>query len=111
MVAHSHCAGGVARWRAAYSCTVHFRRRIYLHPVLIQMKKPVNPYKEILAISAGFLILSLIARRPVFKQVLFYIGIVVPVLSLLSSFLAEKIVWSWYKVAHALGYINSRILL
>lgn len=78
-------------------------------------KLPKSPYKDILVISTGFLILFLIAHikewRPILKQVFLGIAVAVPVLSLLSSFLAEKIVWGWFKLAQGLGYINSRILL
>ncbi len=62
--------------------------------------------------SAGFLILHLLVRRNLLlKDILFYLGIGIPVVSLLSSFVANKIVWAWYKLAQGLGYVNSRIIL
>ncbi|MDZ4844813.1 MAG: SxtJ family membrane protein [Chitinophagales bacterium] len=78
----------------------------------MQLKLPKEPYKDILTMSAGFLILHLLVRRNLLlKDILFYLGIGIPVVSLLSSFVANKIVWAWYKLAQGLGYVNSRIIL
>ena len=75
------------------------------------MQKSTNVYKDILIISTGFVLLHFVWKNPVAKQVFFYTGLGIAVVSLLSPFIAEKIVWGWLKLAHILGYINSRIIL
>lgn len=78
----------------------------------MELKLPKSPYKDILTMSAGFLILHVLVRKNLLiKDILLYLGIGIPVISLLSSFVAEKIVWGWYKLAQGLGYVNSRIIL
>lgn len=78
----------------------------------MKLKIPKSPYKDILTMSAGFLILHLLARKNALAREIFLcLGIGIPVISLLSSFLAEKIVWVWYKLAEAMGFVMSRVIL
>jgi hypothetical protein len=71
------------------------------------MPKSKNPYKDILVIVLGFLVFFLIFK----KTFLLYISGGVALAGVSSEFIAEKIVWGWYKLAEGLGYITSRILL
>lgn len=71
------------------------------------MPKSKNPYKDILVIVLGFLVIFLITRKNFF---LYFSG-AVALAGVLSEFIAEKIVWGWYKLAEGLGYVSSRILL
>ena len=71
------------------------------------MPQSKNPYKDLLVIITGFLVLFLIIK----KSFLLYIAGGVALGSLFSEYLAEKIVWGWYKLAEGLGYVSSRILL
>mgnify|MGYP000226704233 CR=1 FL=1 len=64
-------------------------------------------YKSILVITIGFLALYYIFDWKVFE----YIGFGVGVLSLLSKHAASAILWVWHKIAHVLGWINTRIIL
>lgn len=71
------------------------------------MPKSKNPYKDLLVIVLGFLAFFLLTK----KAFLLYISGAVALASVSSEFIAEKIVWGWYKLAEGLGYISSRILL
>lgn len=72
-----------------------------------------NKYLVILVIVSGLTGLhflfgdSTYLKANIFLYVAFGIGII----SILSSYLAEKIVWIWDKIALILGTINSKILL
>jgi hypothetical protein len=68
-----------------------------------------DKYKTILTMVIGFLVLSLIFEKA--SDVLFYIALGVGVVSLLSSRLADGILWIWEKIAFVLGWINTRIIL
>lgn len=57
----------------------------------------------------GFLVLSLIFEKA--SEVLFFIALGVGVVSLLSSRLADGVLWIWEKIAFLLGWINTRIIL
>ncbi len=71
------------------------------------MPKSKNPYKDILVIVLGFLVFYLITK----KNFLLYLSGGIALAGVLSEFLAEKMVWGWYKLAEGLGYVSSRILL
>ncbi|HEY8934184.1 MAG TPA: SxtJ family membrane protein [Cyclobacteriaceae bacterium] len=64
-------------------------------------------YKTILVMVVGLLVLSIAFKTPVIS----FIAIGIGVLSIASSFAAKWIEWLWLKLALALGWINSRILL
>lgn len=69
--------------------------------------KKTDKYLVILTIIAGLLGLYYIFDI----EVLVPISLGIAVLSIASSFFAEKIVWVWEKIALILGTINSKILL
>jgi hypothetical protein len=64
-------------------------------------------YKTILVIVTGLLILAKIFDLPV----LLTIAIVIGVVTIFIQAAAKGIEWLWFKLALALGWINSRILL
>ncbi|MEM7550916.1 MAG: SxtJ family membrane protein [Bacteroidota bacterium] len=64
-------------------------------------------YKNILVIIAGLLIFFQIFKHEYF----FYAALLISLLSLISSNLANLINTGWLKLALALGWVNSRILL
>ncbi|GIV34649.1 MAG: hypothetical protein KatS3mg031_2184 [Chitinophagales bacterium] len=70
-------------------------------------RRPADTYKDLLVILLGFLVLFLITG----KQVLLYIALAVALSGSLSDTLAERISWAWWKLAHGMGFIASRILL
>ena len=63
--------------------------------------------EAILVISTGFLILYLLFGR----QWMLYTALTVSVLSLISPTISRWINQLWFKLALALGWVNSRILL
>ncbi|MBL7928547.1 MAG: hypothetical protein JNL47_03595 [Bacteroidia bacterium] len=63
--------------------------------------------EAILVIVAGLIIFHLIFKL----KVLLTVALAVAVLSLMSDFIRDKIVWLWMKLAEVLGYINGKILL
>jgi len=69
--------------------------------------KSKNHYKDILLIVSGFLVIFLVTKKGLFL----YVAGVVALISVISDFIAQKIVWAWYKLAEGLGYVSSRILL
>ena len=71
------------------------------------MPKSKNPYKDILVIVLGFLVIFLITKKNFFL----YLSGGVALASVLSDVITEKIVWGWYKLAEGLGYVSSRVLL
>lgn len=64
-------------------------------------------HKTILVIVAGLLVLSFIFDLPLLVVIATAIG----VSSLMSTHLANAVVWIWEKLAQVLGFINTRILL
>ena len=64
-------------------------------------------YKTILVMVVGLLVLSIAFKTPVISTIAIGIG----VLAIASSFVAKWIEWIWLKLALALGWVNSRILL
>jgi hypothetical protein len=67
---------------------------------------------SILVISTGFLILSIIFfKHPKVSAILLTISIASGITHLVSPTLSNYIVIGWNKLAHVLGWINTRILL
>lgn len=64
-------------------------------------------YKTILVIVTGLLAIALIFEI----QWLFFISLLIGTVSIFSSAAARGIEWVWFKIATALGWLNSRILL
>lgn len=63
--------------------------------------------ESILVICLGFTALFLMTDKLYFLYLAFGIGL----LSLLSKWAEQKVVWSWFKIGHLLGWVNSKILL
>ena len=63
--------------------------------------------EAMLAIVAGLLFFYFLLN----VRVLLYIAFALAVISLVSGFLTGKIVWLWFKLSEALGFLSSRILL
>lgn len=64
-------------------------------------------FKNILVIVVGFTAIAWIFDIPYMAEAAFGVGLV----SLLIPAAARGIEWAWLKLAHGLGWINSRILL
>lgn len=60
-----------------------------------------------LVIVTGFMALSYLFNIPVLGQLALVLGFIF----LISDFLSKGILWLWWKLAHILGWINTRILL
>ena len=75
--------------------------------------KETNKYLVILVIVTGLTGLHFLFGESglLKKDILLYVALGIAVVSILSSYLAEKIVWIWDKIALILGTINSKILL
>ena len=69
----------------------------------------VNPYQTILVMVTGFLALGYFF--PFAGKYFYLAALVVGILGLVSSITRHWIVWIWEKFSHALGWVNSRILL
>jgi hypothetical protein len=72
-----------------------------------------NKYLAILVIVTGFTVLHFLFGDSAHLKpnILLYVSAGIGVISILSSYLAEKIVWVWDKIALVLGTVNSKILL
>lgn len=70
-------------------------------------KKTTNPYRTILTVSAGFLLLHIISGA----GWALWISLCVAVLGLASPFIARKIDYVWMKLAEILGKIVPSVLL
>ncbi len=96
---------GIAAPRIAHR---HRRRigrcAIYLHPVLM---KDIKDLKAQLVIVTGFLFLSWLFDSDWLTNAALLLGLVF----LISPKLSNAILWFWDKLAHVLGWINTRILL
>ncbi len=66
-----------------------------------------NDLKSILVIVTGFLVLYFFTKN----EWLFYIALSVALVSLITPLGQHAILWIWEKIAHVLGWINTRILL
>ena len=71
------------------------------------MKANPSTYKTLLVMITGLLALSYLFNFPPLS----YASLAVGLLASLSSRLAGGIEWLWMKLAQALGWVNSRILL
>ncbi len=69
--------------------------------------KPQDRFKTILVIVTGLLALAWIFEIPLLVKIALGIGVI----SVFIPAGAQAIEWAWLKLALALGYINSRILL
>ena len=63
--------------------------------------------EAILTIVAGLLFFYFLLN----VSILLYLAFALAVIGIVSGFLAGKIVWLWFKLSKALGFISSRILL
>ena len=63
--------------------------------------------KTQLVIVTGFAILAYLFS----SMVLLYLSLGLAVIFLVSKTLSRHILWLWWKIAHVLGWINTRILL
>jgi hypothetical protein len=64
-------------------------------------------YKTILVIVTGFLVISRIFKADLFALAAVVIGISAVFIPLV----AKGLEWIWLKIAHVLGWVNSKILL
>ncbi len=67
----------------------------------------IKDLKSQLVIVVGFLALSYLFD----SDVLSYIALALGALFLISEMASKAILWLWWKIAHVLGWINTRILL
>jgi saxitoxin biosynthesis operon SxtJ-like protein len=70
-------------------------------------KKKIEPFKTVLVITVGFLVVYLITK----SHWSLYISLAVGILGLLSNYLAIKIEFLWMKLTWVLGLIVPNILL
>jgi hypothetical protein len=70
------------------------------------MEKP-NKYLVILIIVAGLTGVYFLFKIDILLPIAFGVAVI----SIISSYLTDKIVWAWDKIALILGTINSKILL
>lgn len=63
--------------------------------------------KSQLVIVTGFLALSFLFKA----EILGYLALALGLIFLISPTLSKGILWLWWKIAHVLGWINTRILL
>lgn len=69
--------------------------------------QPQDRYKTILVIVTGLLAIAWIFEIPVLVKIALIIGAI----SIFVPPAARAIEWLWFKIALALGWVNSRILL
>lgn len=68
---------------------------------------PTERYQNMLIIVVGFTILGLgFGWEP-----LLWLALVLAVSGLVSGWLSDRLIYGWHKLGHALGYVNSRIIL
>ncbi len=72
-----------------------------------------NKYLVILIIVTGLTGLHFLFGDSAYlrKDILLHVALGIAVISIISSYLTEKIVWIWDKIALILGTVNSKILL
>jgi multisubunit Na+/H+ antiporter MnhB subunit len=68
---------------------------------------PSERYQNMLIMSAGFTILGLAFGW----EPLLWVALVLAVSGLSSGWLSDRLIYGWHKLGHALGYVNSRIIL
>jgi hypothetical protein len=69
--------------------------------------KEIQYIKTQLTIVVGFLVLSYLFDVPVLTTISLVLGLIF----LISKTITKGILWLWWKIAHVLGWINTRILL
>lgn len=94
---------------AASRSFVGYRRRLgrgsfHLYPVLMKAQEDV---KSQLVIVTGFLALSFLFHADILAKIALGLGLIF----LISPIMSRGIMWLWWKLAHILGWINTRILL
>lgn len=67
--------------------------------------------KSILVIAIGLLFLSVLPKLAFLKPYLTVLAIGIGMTQLLMPKVGHLIVKAWFKLGHALGYVNSRIIL
>lgn len=105
MVAGSGYRDPAASW--CYPRPRRQQRYRTIHLFSFLMKKPGRKYETLLVITAGLLVLWYFKRN----ELLLFIAIGVSVGGLLISPLGTLIDWFWYKIAHVLGAVMSRVIL
>ena len=72
-----------------------------------------NKYLAILVIVTGFIGLHFLFgdNTHLKPNIFLYLALGIGVISIISTYLAGKIVWFWDKIALVLGTVNSKILL
>jgi len=63
--------------------------------------------ETILVICTGLILIFLVTKIKVLVTIAFLLGVI----GISSPYLSSKIHWLWMKIAHILGYVNSKILL
>lgn len=69
--------------------------------------KSANNKETILVILTGFTVIGLLIHN----NAIITAGVIISVLSLISAKAEKWIVFLWLKMAHVLGWVNSKILL
>ncbi len=64
-------------------------------------------FQNMLIIGAGFTVLGLGFSFEPFL----WLALGVSLIGLSSSWLSDRLIFGWHKLGHALGYVNSRIIL
>ena len=64
-------------------------------------------FQNMLIIGAGFTVLGLGFSFEPFL----WVALVVSLSGLASGWLSDRLIFGWHKLGHALGYVNSRIIL
>ncbi len=64
-------------------------------------------FQNMLIIAAGFTVLGLGFNF----EPLLWLALAVALIGLTSAWLSDWLIFAWHKLGHALGYINSRIIL
>lgn len=67
--------------------------------------------KSILVIVIGLLLLSFLPKLSFLKPYLTVVAILVGLVQLILPNIGHQIVLAWFKLGHALGFVNSRIIL
>lgn len=76
------------------------------------MAKKKEDTQSILAITTGFLLLSILFNKhPLPSKILLGVSIVPGIVHLISPKLGHYIVIAWEKLAEAMGWVSSRVIL
>lgn len=107
VVAGPHHIGTATHWHPGGDRWGFSHSSFHLFGILMRRKPPHKEYETILVITVGFGLLYAWLEH----AVLLYLSVGLGTASLLSPLLRRWIVWVWEKLAFALGYVNSRVLL